>query len=191
MSEFCPGIFTSYLRARADGARGPANVRAAQSGAGVALLRPQLFNRRVVRLRRDRAPRPGVELDQVAREIHESFREVGRLQNFMGQIRKFKELIEHAESVSGEPITLFILHLDVDVGESKLHTCTVWYFAPNIIQRKYCNEKGLRGPESRPVLNLHHYILEPIKNRGSPTPMGEFGKLGSVTLGQSFFTCKR
>ena len=116
-----------------------------------------------------------MELDQVAREIHESFREVGRLQNFMGQIRKFKELIEHAESVSGEPITLFILHLDVDVGESKLHTCTVWYFAPNIIQRKNCNEKGLRGPESRPVLNLHHYILDPIKNRGSGTPVGKFG----------------
>ena len=112
--------------------------------------------------------------------------------NVSGHMRIIKELIEHPESVSGEPITFFFIHeFDVDVGKSKFHTFTERDAAPNILQRKYCNEKGLRGPESRPVLNLHHYILEPIKNRGSPTPMGEFGKLGSVTLGQSFFTCKR
>ena len=101
--------------------------------------------------------------------------------NVSGHMRIIKELIEHPESVSGEPITFFFIHeFDVDVGKSKFHTFTERDAAPNILQRKYCNEKGLRAPELPHVRQLYHYILEPIKNRGSGTPMCEFGELGNI-----------
>ena len=89
----------------------------------------------------------------------------------------FKEPLEHAESVSGEPFALFIIHFNVDVGENKFYRYRAVIerdAAANIIQRKYCNEKGLRELKIRPlklVGQLHHYILKPIKHRGRVTPM--------------------
>ena len=108
----------------------------------------------LLRLRRDRAPRLGNELrEQEACEGHESGRDVIRPGRRFGQIMSFKEPLEHAESVSGEPFALFITHLDVDVGENTIYRYTVLVViernaAPNILT---ISQQAVRAPSWKPL----------------------------------------